>query len=1132
MNKKKTLTNNFGMMCIGSLMLFTLILMCILPHTRVVAADVTPTLGLSANVFCQSNTSDATNSNLQWNTSLGSQVDHYVVYRAMGNENFTQCYETTGLLYQEYNLEIGKTYSYQVKAVASNGSILATSNIATVTPCHISSNLQIHNNMTGGDLYHPTNGTKIGDTYYRYSMKNDSNGAYLVESTSKDGITFSNERVVADKSQNSGLASCKLESVQMKYIEQANKMIIWAHWELPSGYASGKALVITGTPGGNFTVHHIYNPLGIYVRDMAIFIDDDGTGYLAAASNEKGQAANATLYLFKMNSTYDDITQVVKKLHENQYREFPNLVKRDGYYYLFTSQAAGWYPSSGGYTVTKNLYGDWSELRSIGNTSTFSSQSGWVENVGSNGNCVLHAYRWLRSSDTAGSTLCPLYFANGYAFYDYCTSFRYSTTTGELYPVQEGELVSLNKPASSSINANTNSKGEATKAAQAFDGSYQTCFQASEKKWPFYLQVDLNGVYDLSNIQVSWFLHKGSEGYYTYYVEGSTDGKNWTKLLDRTNTSSERVNKNYGFTSDNLSGTARYVRLYVTNAHLHNNPNNNWYTPTVYEVKVFGHEVDGLSQSQSDRQPFAMYSFTNADSNGYITDSVNSSNKLKLYGNYHFTEAQVSSNTRQSVLYLDGSKGTYAALPHGLFDGKNNYTISLLAKTESKTNNNFFTLALGVDRTKYVLLKTATDSVRFNITTNSWQGESGIKSTTGTQDWCRYTVVVQDTTAYLYLDKQLMGIANLNNRLSDLGNNLTCYLGKSFYDEDGYFKGYIADIAFYNYALSSAQVANIGNIVITPDKEPETETPKEEEKPIENEKITLFSGEASADTWGQAVTLATTLQKGNFNPANITSGGNFYVEYAGTKDQVDFILQSFSGGPDWAKVTISESGYIDDHYYARYSFDHCVSAFGTNDFANKLDRIHVGAAGTYVKVYSLIYEPKNSFDSSEPDTDTSTDSGNNNTDSNTGDSDNSNTDEDSDDSSENLDTSGQSWDSLFWGESSAGNWEQPVSVYTTKNDGSFNSSNLKPGGHFYVEYSGTKDALDLVLQSWSGGATWAKVTKTGSGEANNHYYATYSYDSCVSAFGTNDFSNLLDAVHISATEEEITVYSVCYDYGK
>ena len=186
-----------------------------------------------------------------------------------------------------------------------------------------------------------------------------------------------------------------------------------------------------------------------------------------------------------------------------------------------------------------------------------------------------------------------------------------------------------------------------TPESRSADEAATTCFQASEKTWPFYLQVDLKGVYDLSNIQVSWYICKGSEGYYTYYVEGSTDGKNWTKLLDRTDTSSERVNKTYGFTSDSLSGTARYVRLYVTNAHLHNNPNNNWYTPTVYEVKVFGREASGASQSQSECKPFAAYSLENADSNGYIADSMNSSNKLKLYGNYRFTEAQVSSDTHQ-----------------------------------------------------------------------------------------------------------------------------------------------------------------------------------------------------------------------------------------------------------------------------------------------------------------------------------------------------------------------------------------------------------------------------------------------------------------------------------------------------
>lgn len=39
---------------------------------------------------------------------------------------------------------------------------------------------------------------------------------------------------------------------------------------------------------------------------------------------------------------------------------------------------------------------------------------------------------------------------------------------------------------------------------------------------------------------------------------------------------------------------------------------------------------------------------------------------------------------------------------------------------------------------------------------------------------------------------------------------------------------------------------------------------------------------------------------------------------------------------------------------------------------------------------------------------------------------------------------------LFWGNSSASSWGQAVSVKTKKNSGSFEASNIKTGGHFYV----------------------------------------------------------------------------------
>ena len=131
---------------------------------------------------------------------------------------------------------------------------------------------------------------------------------------------------------------------------------------------SRRAFVATAKPGGRFTVHHIYNPLGVQVRDMSVFVDDDQQGYLVAASNVAGEGANATLTIFKLNDDYTDVTGIANKVMEGEYREAPHIVKKDGFYYLFFSEAAGWYPSRGGYVSSRSLEGRWSEPRPIGNT--------------------------------------------------------------------------------------------------------------------------------------------------------------------------------------------------------------------------------------------------------------------------------------------------------------------------------------------------------------------------------------------------------------------------------------------------------------------------------------------------------------------------------------------------------------------------------------------------------------------------------------------------------------------------------------------------------------------------------------------------------------------------------------------
>ena len=581
--------------------------------------------------------------------------------------------------------------------------------------------------------------------------------------------------------------------MHIEYVSAANKVVVWAHWEKPDGYQDGKALVITGTPGGSFTVHHVYNPLDIQVRDMAIFFDDDGTGYLIAAANKSGESANKTMYIFQMNQDYSDVTKVVKTLFDNQYREFPNLIKKNGYYFLFTSQAAGWYPSSGAYAVTENLAGTWSGLRSIGNSSTFSSQSGWIVNL-QDRNYIMHAYRWLRGSSTSGTTLCPLYFDNSFAFYDYCPSFRYNTKTGELYPVQQGKLLSQDMPATASIAAKS---GDA--AANAVDGSYQSAFTAigDSKKWPFYLQVDLQQICELRNIQISWYICKGSEGYYTYTVEGSTDGDHWTTMLDRTDKNDDSVSKTYGFNSDMLSGKARYVRLNVKNATLQNNPDNNWYTPTVYEMKLYGTPV----QAAEVPKPVTAFDFETASA-GIVPDLSGNGNDMKLYGNVSVQAEQQDGK----CLYFDGAAENYAALPDGLLDGCHDYTVCMDVKSDS--TGDFFTFALGQDENKYAFFKVADDHFRFQTTVDTWRGETGMRYDSDNTDWNSYALAVNGATLRLYKNGILVGqTTDLTTMPADMGSKLHVYLGKSFYKDDVGFSGMIDNLRIYRCALTQAEIA-------------------------------------------------------------------------------------------------------------------------------------------------------------------------------------------------------------------------------------------------------------------------------------------------------------------------------------
>ena len=50
-----------------------------------------------------------------------------------------------------------------------------------------------------------------------------------------------------------------------------------------------------------------------------------------------------------------------------------------------------------------------------------------------------------------------------------------------------------------------------------------------------------------------------------------------------------------------------------------------------------------------------------------------------------------------------------------------------------------------------------------------------------------------------------------------------------------------------------------------------------------------------------------------------------------------------------------ENGYANGHYYAKYRYSDCVSAFGTDQFASNLDKIYVCAKDGNISVYDIRY---------------------------------------------------------------------------------------------------------------------------------------------------------------------------------
>lgn len=151
------------------------------------------------------------------------------------------------------------------------------------------------------------------------------------------------------------------------------------------------------TPGVRVDLFHRRDFAGGQMsRDMTLFVDDDGSAYHIAASEE-----NSTLHISRLSDDYLDSSGEYVRAFPGRYHEAPAMFKHGGMYYLITSDCTGWAPNAARLSVASSPLGEWRELGNpcVGTSEeiavTFSSQSTYVLPVaGGKDALIFVADRW------------------------------------------------------------------------------------------------------------------------------------------------------------------------------------------------------------------------------------------------------------------------------------------------------------------------------------------------------------------------------------------------------------------------------------------------------------------------------------------------------------------------------------------------------------------------------------------------------------------------------------------------------------------------------------------------------------------------------------------------------------------
>ncbi|KAH7391705.1 glycosyl hydrolase [Pyrenochaeta sp. MPI-SDFR-AT-0127] len=190
-----------------------------------------------------------------------------------------------------------------------------------------------------------------------------------------------------------------IERPKVIFNAKTNKYVMWMHID-SANYGEAKIGVATGdSVCGKYTYLRSERPLGFESRDSGVYVDDDGKGYLLTEDRRNG---------LRINLLSDDYLTIVSNVYTwPEKYESPAVIKKNGVYFMFSSQLTGWNPNDNYYSTATSLSGPWSAWKKFADSgsNTYASQTTFVLPVGNqfmylgdrwqSSNLMRSTYVWL-----------------------------------------------------------------------------------------------------------------------------------------------------------------------------------------------------------------------------------------------------------------------------------------------------------------------------------------------------------------------------------------------------------------------------------------------------------------------------------------------------------------------------------------------------------------------------------------------------------------------------------------------------------------------------------------------------------------------------------------------------------------